>query len=95
MTEPLKTKIIPTDTKQVEKYIEYVKIIVRCMGHKACYISDESLISDFISYKAKKEEVKETLKKLKKRIRVEVKPKDLVYKVAKRMYKKEQQNESR
>lgn len=90
-------KISPNQsfTKNVDKYFEHVKIIIRCLGFRSVYISDDSKISDFISFLAKKKDVKNTIQKLEKKIRIKVNSKDCVWKVARKIYKKEKLNEQR
>ena len=82
--------IEPSANDKIIKNYETVKLIIRSLGHKSCYISDESLVSDFLPCFGKNLDQKreEILKKSKKKIRVDIKPKDKILTVAKRILQK-------
>ena len=80
----------------ISNYFEELKLIVRALGHKTCFITDESMVYDFLprfgtNWKTRSEEA---IKKAHKKLRIELKPNDKLVTVAKRLRRKNKEKEN-
>ena len=93
-TPTKKTKTLEFESApviQAQEYYEEVRQIVRRFGIKAAYITDESLISDFLpsfgmGWQEKRDGI---LKVAKRKLRIPIKHSELLIVVAKRLRRKQ------
>ena len=69
-------------TDSIESYIDKV---VRALGHKDALVTDESYITDFLDVFTPSNEKVKMLKKLSKKLKVEISINDYVWQVAERL----------
>ena len=82
-------KIEMASTDDVSKYQKEIRIILKMLGHPEALVSDESSVWDFLSHfgdeKENKEFNKNTLERISCRLALDVKARDLLVDIAKRI----------
>lgn len=81
----------------ITDYFEELKLIVRALGHKRCFITDESVVSDFLPRFGSgwKENSEKAIKKAHKKLRTDLKPTDKLVKIAKRIRRENKKKENK
>lgn len=84
-----KTKIVSAPQDKVKELQSWVNQVLNAAGHPEAYITDESLISDFVSIFAKRDEREKRAKYISNKLGVSVKLRDYIIKIAERLRDKE------
>ena len=84
-----KMKIVSAPQDKVEELQSWVDQVLGAAGHPEAYVTDESLISDFVSIFAEKDEKEKRAKDISNKLGVSVKSEDCIIKIAERLRDKE------
>ena len=91
---PKTTQFESAPTIEAQQYYEEIKQIVRRFGFKAAYITDESIIADFLPTYGRDWQTKrdDQLKVAKRKLRIPIKHTETLITVAKRLRRKQKQS---